>query len=155
MTVQPNDLDKVDRAILRLLQENARISNAEIARRVSMAPSAVLERLRKLEDRKVIEGYAPRLNAQQLGHGLLAFVFVRTDGAAWESAAAEKLARFPEVQEIHHIAGEDCLIAKVRVADTEALGQLLREKFSTIKAVRSTRTTIALGTIKETTALPL
>ena len=148
-------IDSVDRGILDLLQHNARTSNAEIARRIGMAPSAVLERIRKLEERGILEGYAARLNAPGLGQGLLAFVFVRSDERAGESVAASQLAALPEVQEVHHVAGEDCYLVKVRVADTEALGRVLREKFGAIPSVRSTRTTIVLETIKETTALPL
>jgi Lrp/AsnC family leucine-responsive transcriptional regulator len=65
------------------------------------------------------------------------------------------LAQIPEVQEVHHVAGEDCYLVKVRVADTEALGALLREKVGAVKNVRSTRTTIVLGTLKETHRLPI
>jgi Lrp/AsnC family leucine-responsive transcriptional regulator len=59
------------------------------------------------------------------------------------------------VQEVHHVAGEDCYIAKVRVADTEALGKLLREKIGVVPAVKSTRTTIVLETVKESMTLPI
>ncbi len=59
------------------------------------------------------------------------------------------------MQELHHVAGEDCYLLKVRVSDTEELGRLLREKVGVIEAVRSTRTTVVLETIKETSRLPL
>lgn len=59
------------------------------------------------------------------------------------------------MQEVHHIAGEDCFLVKLRVADTEALGQLLRTSFGAIETIRSTRTTIVLQTLKETATLPL
>src|SRR5579864_5684632 len=108
-------IDDIDRSILSILQENGRISNAEIARRVDMAPSGVLERLRKLEERGVVQGYGPKLNPKSLGLGLLAFVFVKTDETAGEETAAKYLAAMPEVQEVHHVAGEDCYLAKVRV----------------------------------------
>jgi Lrp/AsnC family leucine-responsive transcriptional regulator len=65
------------------------------------------------------------------------------------------LARIPEAQEVHHVAGEDCYLVKVRVADTESLGTLLRERIGAIKSVRTTRTTIVLGTVKETYRLPV
>src|SRR5580765_4943077 len=115
-------IDSTDRDILNILQENAKVSNAEIARRIDMAPSGVLERIRKLEERGIIKGYVPQLNAKALGHGLLAFVFVRTDELASEHVTALKFAQIPEVQEVHHVAGEDCYIVKVRTADTESLG---------------------------------
>mgnify|MGYP001594545933 FL=1 len=148
-------IDGTDRTILMMLQENARVSNAEIARQVEMAPSAVLERIRKLEDRGVIKGYAAHLDPRALGQGLLAYVLVRTDCGAWQAETAAKIAALPEVQEVHHIAGEDCFLVKVRTRDTAALGSLLRDRVSAIEAVRSTRTTIVLDTVKETTEIDL
>lgn len=147
--------DDVDLKILSILQEDARTANAEIARRVGMAPSAILERIRKLEGRGALRGYEARIDPQILGLGLLAFVFVRAEEGAWGGATAQRLAELPGVQEVHHIAGEDCYLVKVRAADTEALGRLLRERFAAIQSVRSTRTTIVLETVKESGRLPL
>ncbi|HEX8184685.1 MAG TPA: Lrp/AsnC family transcriptional regulator [Blastocatellia bacterium] len=148
-------INEIDKQILMILQENARTPNAEIARQVGLVPSAILERIRKLEERGVIQGYGARLNGRALGLGLLAFVLVRTDELSVEDEAAKALAKMPEVLEVHHIAGEDCFLVKVRTADTEALGRLLREQIGAIKSVRSTRTTIVLHTAKETGALPV
>ena len=148
-------LDDIDLTILALLQANARTSNAEIARQVGMAPSAVLERIRKLEERGVIEGYTTCLNARSLGLGLTAFLFVRAEERVGAPETADTLAALPEVLEVHHVAGEDCFLVKVKVEDTEALGRLLREGVGAISTVRSTRTTIVLGTVKESTALPV
>jgi Lrp/AsnC family leucine-responsive transcriptional regulator len=72
-----------------------------------------------------------------------------------ERETAQRLADLPEVQEVHHIAGEDCYLVKVRARDTEALGRLLRERFGAVPSVRSTRTTIVLETVKESSRLPL
>ena len=147
--------DDIDTVILTILQQDARTSNAEIARQVGMAPSAILERIRKLEARGVIEGYSARINARALDLGLLAFIFVRADERLGAENAAEQLAAIPEVQELHHVAGEDCYLVKVRVANTDALARLLREQFAAIPSVHSTRTTIVLTTVKETAALPI
>jgi Lrp/AsnC family leucine-responsive transcriptional regulator len=147
--------DAVDMQIMAILQAKARTSNAEIARRVGMAPSAILERIRKLEARGTIAGYEARIDPHALGLGLLAFVFVRAEEGVWGKETAERLAELPGVQEIHHIAGEDCYLVKVRAADTESLGRLLRERFAAIGSVRSTRTTIVLETVKESGCLPL
>jgi Lrp/AsnC family transcriptional regulator, leucine-responsive regulatory protein len=147
--------DEIDAKILTILQQDARTSNADIARQVGMAPSAILERIRKLEARGVIEGYAARINPKALNLGLLAFIFVRADERLGAANAPEWLAAIPEVQELHHIAGEDCYLVKVRVADTDALARLLRERFAALPSVRSTRTTIVLTTVKETAALPV
>ncbi len=148
-------IDGTDVHILSLLQGHARTSNAEIARQVGLAPSATLERLRKLEGRGVVMGYTARIDPRPFGFGLLAFVFVRSDERVGDGTTGAQLAAIPEVQEVHHIAGEDCYLVKVRAADPEHLGRLLREKFGAVSTVRSTRTTIVLETIKEDARLPL
>lgn len=148
-------LDAIDRTILQLLQENARLPNAEIARRLEMAPSAVLERIRKLESRGVILGYEARLAPAALGLGLAAFVFVRADEPLAGGEVGASLASMPEVLEVHHIAGEDCYLVKVRFSDTESLGRFLRERLGSLSSVRSTRTTVVLSAIKESARLPI
>jgi len=150
-------IDETDGRIIEILQSDARVANAEIARQVGMAPSATLERLRKLEERGVVQGYAATVDPHAIGLGLLAFVSVRAAGTA--SAPGEPteqlLAAIPEVLEVHHVAGEDCFLLKVRASDTEALGRLLRHRIATIPTVIGTRTTVVLETVKETTRLPL
>ena len=121
-------LDAIDLQILDLLQDNARIPQAEIARIVGLAPSAVLERLRKLEGRGVIRGYAAHLDPKALDQRLLAFVALRTTDRPGEARVAQALAAIPEVLEIHHVAGDDCLLLKVRARDPEHLSQILRDR---------------------------
>ncbi len=147
--------DDIDAKILTILQRDARTSNAEIARQLGMAPSAIFERIRKLEARGVIEGYETRLNPRALNAGLLAFVFVRDEAAYGTLETGAALAAIPEVQEVHNVAGEDCYLVKVRVADTDALARLLRERFGAIPSIRSTRTTIVLDSLKETAQINL
>jgi Lrp/AsnC family leucine-responsive transcriptional regulator len=148
-------IDGTDSIILNILQSNARTSNAEIARQVGLAPSAVFERIRKLEERGVIEGYGARIQPKAIGLPLLAFVFVRADDKPGAEQTARRVAEIPEVLEVHHVAGEDCFLAKVRAADTESLGRLLRERLGGIASITSTRTTIVLDTVKESAALPI
>ncbi|MFN7942688.1 MAG: Lrp/AsnC family transcriptional regulator [Thermoanaerobaculia bacterium] len=148
-------IDAIDTRILTILQQDARAANAEIARSVGLAPSAVHERIRKLERRGVIRGYEVRLNPEELGLDLLAFVFVQVDERQSEQRTGEQIAKLPEVLEVHHLAGEDCYLVKVRCASTQALGVLLRDGFGAFEAVRRTRTTIVLGTILESSRLPL
>ncbi|HEV2106021.1 MAG TPA: Lrp/AsnC family transcriptional regulator [Candidatus Eisenbacteria bacterium] len=148
-------LDDVDRQILDILQTDARTSNAEIARRVDMAPSAVLERVRRLEQRGVIRGYGAQLDPRALERSLLAFVLVRSDERTGEISTGEALAREPDVLEVHHVAGQDSYLVKVRVRDPESLGRMLRERFGAIASVRATQSTIALETLKEHWALPI
>ncbi|MBV8201690.1 MAG: Lrp/AsnC family transcriptional regulator [Acidobacteria bacterium] len=148
-------IDATDREILKILQQNARVTNAEIARQVGMAPSAILERVRKLEARGVIQGYEVRIDPAALGLNLLAYILVRTKDFGGELRTGEELAQIAEVQEVHHIAGEDCFLVKVRVRDARTLGRLLRERFTGGGGISSTRTTIVLETLHETTRLPL
>jgi Lrp/AsnC family leucine-responsive transcriptional regulator len=148
-------IDTTDREILKILQLNARVSNAEIARQVGMAPSAILERIRKLEARGVIKGYEARIDPEALGLNLLAYILVRTKDFGGEVRTGEALARIEEVQEVHHIAGEDCFLVKARVRDARTLGRLLRERFAGGGGISTTRTTIVLETLHETTRLPI
>ncbi|MEO5891030.1 MAG: Lrp/AsnC family transcriptional regulator [Ferruginibacter sp.] len=142
-------LDKVDLSILRLMQENARISNADLARELNMAPSGVLERVKKLEQKNVILQYTTRLNPAPLQQKLLAFVFMKAADGLGCSTTGKELAKIPEVQEVHHIAGEDCYLVKIRTADSASLMELMRNQFSKLKNILSTRTTIVLETVKE------
>jgi Lrp/AsnC family leucine-responsive transcriptional regulator len=148
-------INGIDTEILKMLQSNARVSNAEIARQVGLAPSAVFERIRKLEERGVIEGYSARINPVAVGLPLLAFVFVRDSDRPGAEQTSRRVAEIPEVLEVHHVAGEDCFLAKVRVRDTESLGRLLRERLGRIGTITSTRTTIVLDSVKEGSALPI
>lgn len=146
-------IDGIDAAILRILQENARTSNAEIGRQVGLATSAVFERIRKLEEKGIVRGYTAIVDPKPLEAGLLAFVLARAEERVGAHTTAEALAKIPEVLEVHHIAGEDCAIAKVRVKDTDALAKLLRDDFGRVKTLKSTRTTIVLETIKESSKI--
>lgn len=155
MTKTAHPLDSIDLQILALLQEDARTSNAEVGREVGLVASAIFQRLRKLETLDIIQGYEARIDPGAVGLGLTAFLFVKTDEPVGNREAALRLAELPEVQEVHLVAGEDCYLVKVRVADTEDLGRLLREKVGVIGSVQSTRTTIVLESVKETGKLPL
>ncbi len=146
-------INDIDKQILNIIQQDARISNAEIARQVGLAPSAVLERVKKLEERGVIKGFEARLDAAQLDFGLTAFVAVRTNDCCIETD--KFLSAIPEVLEVHDVAGEDSYLLKVRAKSPEDLARLLRERLRNVPNIASTKTTIVLQTIKETTALPI
>ena len=148
-------IDDRDKEILSILQSEPQVSNAELARRVGMAPSGVLERVRRLEAGGTIAGYEMRLDPAAVDRGLLAFVFVKAEEAPGEMVTGDRLAAIDDVLEVHHVAGEDCYLVKVRVAGTEELGRLLRCEFGAIASVTSTRSTIVLETVKETIDLPI
>lgn len=148
-------IDGTDRRILALLQENARIPAAEIARSIGLAPSAVHHRIRKLEESGVIQAYETRVDPRAVGRGLVSFVRVQTGEGAKAPDIIRALTGIPEVQEVHRVVGEDCFFVKVRVKDTHALAELLDERLQRIANVASTRTTIVLTTAKETRWLPM
>jgi Lrp/AsnC family leucine-responsive transcriptional regulator len=148
-------IDEIDLKILNKLQANARETQVDIARAVGLAPSAVLERIRKLETRRVIQGYTAQIDPAVLGQGMLAFVAVRSAEGPSDDSVARQLGELPEVLEVHHVAGDDCYLVKVRARSPEHLGALLRNQIGTIPCVRSTRTTVVLETVKETSRLAI
>lgn len=143
-------LDDVDLQILTMMQENARVSNTDLAKELGMAPSAVLERVKKLEQKKVILGYHAVVSPASVNQKLLAFIFIRSkEGFMCSTQTASALAKIPEVQEVHHIAGEDCFLVKVRTEDASSLMRLMRNSLKKIPDILSTKTTIVLETAKE------
>ncbi len=146
-------IDGIDKAILNILQQDGRISNADIARQIYLAPSAVLERIRKLEDRRVIRGYSADIDPKALEYGMTAIIAVRTSECG--EGVGEELSAVPEVQEVHEVAGDDCFYIKVVTRDAESLGLFLREKIKGISNVTSTRTTVVLKTFKQGTEVPI
>lgn len=148
-------IDNTDAKILDIIQQDAHLSNVALADKVGLTKTAVFERVRKMEQAGIIRGYETRLDPKKVKRSMVAFIFVRTEEPFASQATGKALTRIPEVLEVHNMAGEDCYLVKVRVENTDALGKLLREKFSKIKAIRSTRTNIALDTLKETSSLPL
>jgi Lrp/AsnC family leucine-responsive transcriptional regulator len=148
-------LDERDLQILSILQSDARTSNAEIGRRLGIAPSAILERIRKLERRGVISGYSARIDPRAVGRGLLAYVFVQAGEGPGGSTLGRRLAELPEVMEVHHVAGEDCYLIKIRCSSPEELGLTLRERLGQLPDVLRTRSTVVLGTVKESLELDL
>lgn len=142
-------IDEIDGSILAILQYNARTSQAELSKAVGLAPSAVLERLRKLEAKGIIRDYVALIDPHVVDRGLLAFVAVKTSEHGPDMPSAIELGKIPEVLEVHHVAGEDCYMLKVRTRDAEHLGQLLRQQIAPTANVISTRTTIVLETVKE------
>ena len=150
-------LDAVDRRLLRALQEDGRLSNAELARRCNLSAAACFERVRRLRARRVITGYAALIDPAKVGRGLLIFVEVlldRTTGDMFE-AFAEAVRRQPEVLECHMVAGGFDYLIKARVGDMDAYRAFLGDVLVRMPGVRETRTYAVLEEVKATTALPL
>lgn len=148
-------LDDISLKILKILQEKARIPNIEVARRVEMAPSAVLERIRKMERQGFIDGYEVRLNPEQFDRRQVAFIEISTRSVGDRPETGRRLAAIPEIQEVHYVDGKDCYLVKLRVADNAELSAIIREKIAVINEVVATRTTTVLQTYKETARIPI
>ena len=141
-------MDRIDTKILQLLAANARITGADIARKINLTLPAVTERLRKLDRSGYIDQYTIRLNREKAGLQLLAFIQVWIDHSK-PAHVLENIRALNEVLECHHVAGECDLLLKVLVKSTAGLEELLVKKIKGIKAVTRTATTIILSSYKE------
>ena len=148
-------IDEINLKILKILQKKARVSNVEVARQVGLAPSAVLERIRKLEKQGIIEGYEVRLNPEFFDKGLVAFLTVKTNENANDAEIGKKLAFRPKVQEVHYVAGDDAFLVKVRGTSLEDLDRLIREKIKSIDGICAIKTSVVFSTYKEMSQLPI
>jgi Lrp/AsnC family transcriptional regulator, leucine-responsive regulatory protein len=142
-------MDKTDQKILQILQKKARIPNVDVARKIGMAPSAVLGRIKKLEDRGIIDGYEVRLNPDQFNQSMVTFIQITLKDITIVDETCKIITNIEQVQEVHHLAGEDCILIKLRAADPGELEKILKQKINSIKNILTTKTLIALATYKE------
>ena len=156
-TVQIDQLDRIDRRILRELQEQGRLANVELAKRVGLSPTPCLERVRRLEEEGYISGYRALLNPQRLNAGLLVFVEIRLVRTSPEVFADFKRAvvMLPHVQECHLVSGDFDYLIKARVADMSAYRDLLGETLLTLPHVAGSRSYVVMEEVKETSAIAL
>jgi DNA-binding Lrp family transcriptional regulator len=150
-------MDDKDRALLRYLQEDARITNTELAKRVDLSPPGLLKRVRKLEELGVIEGYRTLLNRETLGFDMLCFVQVTLQRHEPEAIRKFKdiVQSMSEVMECYHLTGEFDYLLKVIVRNRKHLEQFLIDKLTPIKGMDKIRTSLVLSEIKATTDVPL
>lgn len=148
-------MDFVDHKILTVLMENGRASWADLAQATGHSAPAVAERVHKLEDRGAIRGYAAQVAGSQVGAHMTAFVSVTLDGSAARDAFTRMVAGTVEVQECHHIAGDDDYLLKVRCGGTRELEHLVSDVIKGTPGVVRSRTTVVLSTLKESAVLPL
>ncbi|MDF2366761.1 Lrp/AsnC family transcriptional regulator [Sneathiella sp.] len=143
----PRPLDSFDRKILGALSENGRATYAEIGEIVGLSAPAVFERVKRLRSSGTLTGISARIDGPSSGKDFLAFVHVDADG--WgKSERMLTLRRFPEVEEMHSVAGDTCVIMKVRTANAHALEQLLSQLY-VLPGVRGTKSFIVLSTYLE------
>ncbi|MBC7669609.1 MAG: Lrp/AsnC ligand binding domain-containing protein [Gemmatimonadaceae bacterium] len=150
-------LDDTDRRLLRVLQVDGRITNAELAKRCNLSPAATFDRVRRLRERGFILGYVALLDPAKVDRALLIFVEVvlgRTTGEVFEDFAAA-VRRAPEILECHMVAGGFDYLIKARVRDMEAYRGFLGDILVKMRGVRETRTYAVLEEVKSTVQLPL
>jgi DNA-binding Lrp family transcriptional regulator len=150
-------LDELDRRLLAELQDNARVSSAELARRFDLSGPGLQKRLRRLEEQGVIRGYATLVSREAVGLDLLCFVHVMLAHHRPNSVRRfpDRVRRLPEVLECHYLTGEVDYLLKVVVANHDHLERFLFEKLMKVEGVDRVRTSIVLKEIKASTALPL
>ncbi len=151
MTITPADLDEFDLRMIEVLAAEGRISVTELARRVGLSKSPVQTRLKRLEERGVIRGYRALIDPIRLGRDHVAFVEVKLTDTREAALAAfnAAVARVPEIEQCHMIAGAFDYLLKVRTTNMSAYRQVLAERISTLPHVASTSTYVAMQAVKE------
>ena len=148
-------MDAFDKKALRLLVRQGRATWAELGQTLGLSAPSAAERVRKLEEAKVITGYAALLDATALGYPLTAFIFVTLANSRNRAAFLRAIAKMEQVSECHHIAGDDDYLLKVRCRTTADLDHLLAKQLKDKLGIARTRTTIVLATAKETVQIPI
>lgn len=162
------ELDKTDRKILAVLQTDGRLSNQDVAEKVSLSPSPCLRRIKRLEDAGVIRQYVALLDPDKIGLGLLAYVNVRLEkhsegqapggratGATPRGDFALSVANWPEVVACYAMTGEMDYLLRVHVEDMDHFSRFMMATLLRHPAVLDVKSSFALQRIKDTTALPL
>jgi len=148
-----DSIDEIDAKILELLQRDGRMKRSDVADEVNLSVSAVSERMRKLEERGVIQGYRAVVDAKRLRLDITAFIRVSVDGSEHYPNFVEQVANMENVLELHSITGEGSHVMKVRAKDTTALERFLSD-IQAIPGVSKTTTSIVLSTFEETRTVP-
>lgn len=147
----PPRLDDIDRQILSLLQDNARLSNAAVAREVGLTPPATLERTRRLEESGVIRGYAADLDPVPLGYGMTVVLLIRLEHHGRDAVHAFRnaIAEVNAVSECHYLTGTADFLLKVRVADVAGYRDLLETEISGLPGIQHVESAVVLETFKD------
>ncbi len=150
-------IDELDQEIMRILQQNARITIKEIAEQVGMSSTPVFERIKKLEKNGYIDKYVALLNEAKLGYKMVAFVQISLNLHNLDevNAFVKRVTVFPEVMECYHTTGESDFLLKILVSDMDRFNDFILHKLSEIENLRHVKTQFALSTRKRTTEIGL
>ncbi|MEY4134860.1 MAG: Lrp/AsnC family transcriptional regulator [Saprospiraceae bacterium] len=149
-------LDKTDLRILKILQENSKITNLELSKKVGLSPAPTLERVKKLESTSIIESYHAKVNPQSIGLNVKTFVLV---SLAWQKENAlnhflEKIKAIDEIVECYIITGEADFLMKIICKDIPTYEQLLFKTLSQIEEIERLKTLMTLSTVKDSMLMP-
>jgi DNA-binding Lrp family transcriptional regulator len=150
-------MDKLDHKILEALQENGRMTTADLAERVGMSRTPVFERVKKLERKGVIRKYVALVDPAKIGITCFTFVEVQLvrHGREVVNRFISAITKIPEVMECHHITGEADFLLKVATRDTPAYEHLLLNTLTTLPDVQNLKTLVVLSTLKQETQFPM
>jgi Lrp/AsnC family transcriptional regulator, leucine-responsive regulatory protein len=151
------DLDKIDLQILRILQENGRITNLQLSGEIGLSPAPTLERVRKLENAGYIKSYHALVDEELLGLGIKTFIQVQLDFHKNNTIQTfmEELKHIKEVTECHHVTGECDFLLKVYVKDIKSYERLIMDKISRISVIKTFQTMMILSTSKKEPIVPI
>lgn len=149
-------MDAKDRQIVRILQQEGRLSNQELAERVNLSPSPCLRRVRMLEERGVITGYSAQVDARAYGLQITAFIRIRLEAHERKRVAEfeARVAAIDEILDCHLLTGDADYLLKVMTADLDAYEAFVRKQLHAIPGVASINTSIVYGTVKAAAAYP-
>ena len=155
--METHQLDKTDLQLLKILQENGRISIKELAQRVHLSPTPVFDRVRRLESTGVIERYTAVLNAAKLGQGFIVFCSVRLRRMGKDIAHdfVERVKDIPEVAECYNISGEFDYLLKIYAPDMQYYNEFCINVLGTIESLCSIQSSFVMNPIKTSVGLPL
>ncbi len=150
-------IDKVDRKIIEILQTNAKITNAQLAKEIGLSPAPTLERVKKLENQGIISSYHAKLNPEAVGLGVNTFVMatLKAHNKNHIQKFIDEIENIPEVIECHHVTGSGDFILKVIAKDIPSYQDLMLEKVSEIEVIDNLQSMIILSTFKDSKVLPL
>jgi Lrp/AsnC family leucine-responsive transcriptional regulator len=150
-------LNRADRKILQILQQDGKLTNVELAERVGLSPSPCLRRVKQLEAAGLITGYVALLDRRKAGLGVLAYVEVRVDRHSDTAADAfrEAVLREPEVVGCYVMTGPYDYLLRVVAPDLDAYADFTMKRLVKMPAVKDIRSSFVLETLKDSTALPL
>jgi Lrp/AsnC family leucine-responsive transcriptional regulator len=148
-------VDELDYKVLYVLQRNGRITWSELAKELGLSNPATAERVRRLEEQGLINGYTALIDPFRVGCELTAFVGVTLERPEHRAPFLKCIGQLEEIQECHHVAGDDDYLLKIRCRNTRDLDRIISQEIKGLSGIVRTRTTIVMDTCKETPVVPL